>query len=42
MYNETSKLLPCPPYLRAGLYTPTPMADPDALGETRQLSLARF
>jgi len=42
MYNETSKLLPCPPYLRPRLYTPTPVADLDALGETRQLDLGRF
>ena len=41
-FNETSKLLPCPPYLRPRLYTPTTMADLDSLGETCQPGLGCF
>jgi hypothetical protein len=41
-YNETSKLLQCPPYLSPRLYTPTPKANPDAFGQTQQPHLGRF
>jgi len=35
-YNETSKLLLCPPYLRLRLYTTTSVAYPDTHSERRQ------
>jgi len=41
-YNETSKLLPSPQYLRPRLYIPTPVTDPDDLGETCQPDLECF
>jgi len=41
-FIETSKLLQCPACLGPRLYAPTPVADPDSIGETCQLDFGRF